>query len=38
MYEFGEGGDTALEAEDESRESGVEVGGGAGVGLTVGQI
>ena len=38
MKEFGEGGDAALEAEDESGESGVGTGGGAGVGLTVGQI
>ena len=32
------GGDAALEAEDESRDSGVETGGGAGMGLTVGRI
>ena len=38
MKEFGEEGDAALEAEDESRESGVEAGGGgAGMGLTIGR-
>ena len=38
MKEFGEGGDAALEVEDESGESGVEAGGtGAGMGLTVGR-
>ena len=38
VKEFGVGGDTALEVEDESGDSGVEAGGGAGMGLTVGWI
>ena len=38
MKEFGVGGDAALEAEDESRDSRVGAGGGAGLGLTIGQI
>ena len=38
VKEFGEGGDAALEVEDESGESGVGAGGcGAGMGLTVGR-
>ena len=36
--EFGVGGNAALEAEDKSGDSGVEAGGGAGMGLTVGRI